>query len=121
SLTPGDAEKDVKSQQFFAVIVPPALVFVDQRLDRGALEPIGDRVRARQQDIPAALAKEGPDQGSDRHSEAVLLAHDDRRRQIAAGQTLQNVLFGMPMQLELSRQAQGVFGKTAVEIRRTDL
>jgi len=58
--------------------VPTTVVFVEQRLDCGALEPIGDWFRASQQDVATALAKECADQGADRHGKAAFLARDGR-------------------------------------------
>ena len=114
-------EQDVESPQLFAVVVPAGEVLVEQRFERRALEPIGDRVRARQQDVAAPLAEEGADQGADRHGKAVLLAVDDRRRQIAARQPLQDVFPGPAAQFQPRRQRAGIFGKAAVEKRARGL
>ena len=71
--------------------MPPGEVLIEQPFERIALEPTGDRVLGRQQDIAAPLAEERADQGADRHGKAVLLAIDDSRRQIAPRQTLQDI------------------------------
>jgi len=69
------------------VVAPAGEVLVEQCFERVAVEPIGNRVCGRQQDIAAPLAEEGADQGANRHRKAVLLAVDDRRRQVAAAAT----------------------------------
>src|SRR5438477_655972 len=65
----------------------------------------------------AAFPEQGADQPTDRDREAVLLALDDRRRQIAAGDLLEDVFSGAAPQLQRHRQRAGVFGEVAVEKR----
>src|SRR5215472_5719660 len=113
-------EQNVESPELFAVVMPAGEVLIEQPLERIALEPIRDRVRGRQQNIAAPLAKERADQSADRHGKAVLLAIDDSRGQIAARQALQNVFSGSAAQLQPRRQRACVFGKVAVEKRRAD-
>src|SRR5215472_8018380 len=77
-------EQNVESPELFAVVMPAGEVVIEQPLERIALEPIGDRVRGRKQNIAAPLAEERADQSADQHGKAVLLAIDNSRRQIAA-------------------------------------
>src|SRR5207302_710567 len=80
-----DGEQHEKRPQFFTVVAPAGLVLVEQVLDRAPLKPVRDRIGARQQHVTAAFPEQGADQPADRDRKTVLLALDDRRRQIAAG------------------------------------
>src|SRR5262249_39031956 len=54
---PCDCKQDAERPQLLAMVAPAREVLVEQRLDGVALEPIGDLVGARQQQVAAAFAK----------------------------------------------------------------
>jgi len=88
-LTTRNAEQDIQSPKFFAMIVPARAVFAEQIFERRAAEPSSDGVARRHQHVPALRPEQRPDQAPDRHGKAVLFTVGDPLRQIAAGKPLQ--------------------------------
>ena len=106
-MAPRNAEQDIQSPKFLAMIVAARAVLAEQIFDRGAAEPSSDGVARRHQHVPALRPEQRPDQGPNRHGKAVLFTVGDPLRKIAACEPLQNVFLFAASQLQPARQPAG--------------